>query len=48
MGNLNPDALATWIFGSAVGYLIDGTTGLAWGLAITTGLTVAVGLLFRK
>ncbi len=39
--NLNPLALALWLFGSVVGYLIGGTVDAALiGLAIALGLSI--------
>lgn len=43
---LNPLALAVWLFGSVVGYLIGGTLDAALiGLAIGLGLTIIGSLL---
>jgi hypothetical protein len=47
MGNLNPNALAAWIFGASLGYCIDDAHGLAIGLAITSGLTFLVSILSK-
>jgi hypothetical protein len=47
MNQLNPNAVAIWIFGASVGYCCGGDHGAALGLAITSGLSfilsVAIG-----
>jgi hypothetical protein len=42
MNDLNPNAILLWIFFSAVGYLIGGTTGALIGLAVITGVQIAI------
>lgn len=32
------------VFISSIGYLIDGVNGMMWGLALSTGLQILVGL----
>jgi len=38
MNSFNPDALVAWIFFASSGFLLGGTTGIAAGLAIITGI----------
>jgi hypothetical protein len=47
MNQLNPNAIALWIFASSVGYLIGGASGVALGLAIITGLQIISALFIR-
>lgn len=42
---MNPIAIAFYICGTAIGFAIDGNQGAAIGLAVTTGISVILGLL---
>lgn len=42
MNRLNPRAIALWIFGAAIGYLIGDTTGAVAGLAVAVFVTMIV------
>lgn len=44
MNSFNPDALVAWIFFASCGYLIAGSTGVAAGLAIITGIQMLLAV----
>jgi hypothetical protein len=45
MKNLNPVAVNLWLLGAAAGYTANGVHGCAWGLVITSAITLVIGIL---
>lgn len=46
-GTMNPNAIFFAVFCGSLGYLINQTDGLAWGLCISSGLSVLLGVISR-
>lgn len=45
MNNLNPVAVNFWLLGAAAGYAANGVHGCAWGLVITSAITLVIAVL---
>lgn len=48
MKDLNPFIVNFWLLGGAAGYAFDGGRGLAWGLLITSFMTLMAALIGHK
>jgi hypothetical protein len=44
VNHFNPDALVAWMLFASCGYLINGITGMAAGLAIITGIQMLLAI----
>lgn len=44
MDKINPDALVAWMLFASCGYLVNGVTGIAAGLAIITGIQLILAV----